>query len=372
MQMPQLEHISSDEALARASRNNVLTHNGLPFHAVMELGTEKRDDPSYKGQIELFWAGESKYRLVVESPRFSQTLVVNGQQVTETDRGDFYPNWVRNFVTALMDPMPRAKDLRGLNEQVAVDSRSSFSCVRRDDRPGGITDQMTWAQVCFSGDQPRLQFAIDFTYNMEFSDFRKFGKKEIAQTYVSGTGDSDRIYGKITVLEEWQPAESLLSVTTPTSPKDRILSTLVSTATEEAMLESALRDVKWPAMREGKTEGYMIVHATTDRTGQVRETSKHNSDNPGLESFGRQVALQYKFKPLVVDGVPQQMEMPLVLHFTTTLANPIPELDDKAARKLITGCSLPKEISDPASKGQMIFIQFQVQTDGRLMTLGRL
>ena len=137
------------------------------------------------------------------------------------------------------------------------------------------------------------------------------------------------------------------------------------------MLESSPKDVVWPEIRDGKTEGYMIVHATTDRTGQVRETSKHNSDNPGLESFGRELALKYKFKPLIVNGVAQQMEMPLVLHFTTKLGgDPIPDLDDAATRKMITGCSLPHEIKDEASAGREIVITFAVQDDGGLMTLG--
>ena len=48
------------------------------------------------------------------------------------------------------------------------------------------------------------------------------------------------------------------------------------------MVEKA-PEIQWPAVREGKTEGYMIVYARTDRTGQVRETAKHNSDQPGLE-----------------------------------------------------------------------------------------
>ncbi len=136
------------------------------------------------------------------------------------------------------------------------------------------------------------------------------------------------------------------------------------------MVESAPQDVKWPTVREGKLEGYMIVQAITDRTGQVRETSKHNSDNPGLEEFGTQVALKYKFKPLVVDGIAEQMEMPLVLHFNTQLANAIPELDDKTSRKLIKGCFVPHDISDPALAGHDIVIQIQIQSDGRIMTLG--
>jgi hypothetical protein len=370
MQFTPPELISSDDALDRALKNNVLTSKEPPFHAVLEIATVKDDDPAFKGHVEVFWENEQKYRLVLESPDFGQTLIVNGGLVMETDRGDFYPLWLSGFVTALLDPMPRLKDLRGRQDRVAVGPRT-YSCVRRDDRPGGITDQMTWAQVCFSGDEPSLQFAMDFTYNMEFHDFKKFGKKQIARTYVSGTGDHARLQGTLTTLEEWKPDEALLVVANPTPPADRILTKFVSTLTEESMLETAPKDVVWPKMREGKTEGFMIVEATTDRTGQVRETSKHNSDNPGLESFGREVALKYKFKPLLVDGVPQQMVMPLVLHFTTTLgADPLPELDDATTRKMISGCSLPDKIDDPSSAGQKIIITFSVQDDGGLMTVG--
>jgi hypothetical protein len=371
MQIPQPDRISSDEALDRALKNNVLTYNGSPFHAVLEIAADKAGDPTFNGRVELFWESEQKYRLVLDSPSFGQTLIVNDRRVMETDRGDFYPGWLRGFVGALMDPMPRFKDLRGRNGAVAIGPRVNFSCVRRDDRPGGITDQLTWAQVCFSGDEPRLQFAIDFTYNMEFSDFQKFKNKQIAHSYVSGTKGHDQLLGKLTTLEEWKPDEGLLTVTRQTALSGRILTTFVSTLTEESMVEIAPRDVEWPTVREGKTEGYMIVHAITGRTGQVREASKHNSDNPGLEDFGREVALKYKFRPLIVDGAPQQMEMPLVLHFTTKLGgDAIPELDDATTRKMITGCSLPHEIKDPASAGQRIVITFQVQDDGKLMTLG--
>jgi hypothetical protein len=365
---PQL--ISSDEALDRALKNNVLTYKGQPFHAVLEIAPEKDDDPAFKGRVEVFWENNEKYRLVLESSNFGQTLIVNDVHVMETNRGDFYPNWLRGFVTALMDPMPRLKDLRGRQDKVAVGPKT-YSCVRRDDKPAGITDQMTWAQVCFSGDEPQLQFVMDFTYNMEFHDFKKFEKKQIARTYVSGAGDHARLQGTLTTLEKWEPDEALLAVTTPTAPSERILTTFVSTLTEESMLENAPKDVAWPEIRSGKTEGYMIVQATTDRTGQVRETSKYNSDNAGLESFGREVALKYKFKPLVVDGAPQQMVMPLVLHFTTKVGgDPIPDLDDATTRKMITGCSLPHEIKDPASAGQQIDITFFVWDDGRLGTLG--
>ncbi|HEX3966703.1 MAG TPA: hypothetical protein VHW70_01940 [Edaphobacter sp.] len=370
MSLPQPQFIASDVALDKAVKSNVLTSGGSPFHAILEITEIKNADPAFKGRVELFWEDTQKYRLVLDSPNFGQTLIVNGAQVIESNRGDFYPNWLNNFVIALTDPMPRLNDLRGRQDRIAIGPKT-FSCVRRDDKPGGITDQMTWAQICFGGDEPQLQFAIDFTYNMEFHNFKKFEKKQIARTYVSETGDHSRLQGTLTTLEKWEPDEALLAVTTPTAPSDRILTRLVSTLTEESMLESAPDDVVWPEVRSGKTEGYMIVQATTDRTGQVRETSKHNSDNGGLESFGREVALKYKFKPLVVDGAPQQMVMPLVLHFTTKIGgDPIPDLDDATTRNMITGCSLPHKIDDPASAGRQIVITFFVWDDGRLGTVG--
>ncbi|MEO7029095.1 MAG: hypothetical protein ABI147_06800 [Acidobacteriaceae bacterium] len=368
----QLEPITADEALDRVLKNNVLTYEGSPFHAIMEIRTTEGDDPAFRSRIEVFWEEPQHYRLTLESRDFGQTLVVDGAKIMETDRGDFYPGWLHAFVTALLDPIPRLKDLRGRNDMVPLEPQRLQPCIHRDDRPGGITDQMTWASACFSGSAPTLEYVLDFTYYMNFSDFHNFGRKpkQIARIYMSYALDNLKLRGKLTMIEDWAPRPDMLAVSKATPPAQRILTTFVSTATEESLLENAPKDVVWPTVREGKTDGYMIVHAMTDRTGQVRETSNHNSDNAELEGVGREVALKYKFKPLIVDGVAQQMEMPLVLHFATKPGDPIPELDDATTRKMITGCSLPHEIKDPASAGHHIVITFKVDDDGHLDTLG--
>ena len=205
---------------------------------------------------------------------------------------------------------------------------------------------------------------------MFFADFEEFGDKKIARTYTSKADANVHLQATMTILEKWEPEQSLLSVNRESPSADRILTKFVPTSTEEAMIESVPKDIAWPSVREGKTEGYMLIHAITDRTGQVREASEYSSDNPGVADLGREVALKYKFKPLVVDGVPQQMEMPLAIHFLTRIEDPIPELDDAATRKIITGCSLPHDLNDPASAGRQIVITFQVQVDGKLATLG--
>jgi hypothetical protein len=202
-------------------------------------------------------------------------------------------------------------------------------------------------------------------------NYGPFHDKSIARTYHVSNHDQTRLRGDLTTLEDWKPDNAQLSITNPTPPSDRILTTIVSTATEQSLLQSSPVNVHWPSVREGKLDGYLIVHAITDRTGQVREAATYNSDaNQELGPFARQIALQYKFRPLLVDGAPRQMEMPLVLHFTTTSGDPSPELDDAQARKLITGCDLPHKISDSASAGQEIEIIFKVQENGHMQTVG--
>ena len=200
---------------------------------------------------------------------------------------------------------------------------------------------------------------------MGFEDPKPFGKKKIARTYKTPVLDYKEIIGYLTELEELKDAsEEMFAVTNPTPSDQQIKTAFVSTLKEESLIENAPK-IDWPAVREGKTDGYMIVYARTDRTGQVRETAKHNSDQPGLESFGMEQALRYKFKPLIVDGVAVQMEMPLVLHFVSKVEDPLPTLRGEELLKQISGCST-KLVSGVPSGERMTPTHISVNEDGKL------
>jgi len=364
---------AADALLDHMIATNVLTTPGAPpFHAILEISSEASSATEHHGRIEVFWADPTSYFLKLETPEFGQTLIVSRDKVQESDRGDFYPGWLQDFVGALLDPMARAKDLRG--HPNAYDDNPSFVyfCIKRDDRNNGITDDLTFAQVCYNKSLgANLSYTLDFTHYLGLENFSPFHEKSVAHTYHVSTRDDTKLQGVLTTLEDWKPDSTQLTITNPTAPSGRILTSVVSTATEESLLQSVPKDVHWPPIREGRLDGYLIVHAITDRTGQVREASPYNSDdNEELAPFVRQVALQYKFKPFLVDGAPRQMEMPLVLHFTTTSGELLPELNDGQTRKLITGCDLPHRISDPASAGQQIEIIFKVHEDGHMDTVG--
>ncbi len=289
--------------------------------------------------MEVWWAQPDKYKSVITSPAFSQTRIVNGSQVMELNTGDYYPRWLQNFADAILDPSAMLQNFQNRAGTIMLGPQITSSCLRRDDKPGGITDELTWGNVCFTGTEPRLASILTMNQSITLADWKSFGKKQIARTYKTDVLDYKEIVGHLESLEELpNPSEDLFAVTTPTPPEGMIRTSFVSTLKEESLVENAPA-ITWPTVREGRTDGYMIVYARTDRTGQVRETAKHNSDQPGLESFGMEQALRFKFKPLLVDGIPVQMEMPLVLHFTTTLADPLPILHGEELLNQISGCN---------------------------------
>lgn len=357
----QNERIDADTALNRSLKMSSLTEDGQPFHAVLFIGDVQSP---YAGQLEVWWAAKQKYKTVIASPAFHQTRIVNGTKVMERDSGDFYPRWLETFVDAILDPIPIIENFRARAGFVILGPQVT-SCLQRDDRPGGITDQMTWGHICFRGAAPHLESVLTMNYGIEFADWKQFGQKEIARTYKTDVLGYEEVVAHLTTLEELTGvSDEFFAIQAPSPPDRQIRTAFVSTQKEESLVESAPK-IDWPTVREGKTEGYMIVYARTDRTGQVRETAKHNSDQPGLEDFGIEQALRYKFKPLVVDGVAVQMEMPLVLHFVSKIADPLPTLTGKELLKQISGCDARLVARIPSSQ-RITATTISVNEEGKL------
>ncbi len=91
-------------------------------------------------------------------------------------------------------------------------------------------------------------------------------------------------------------------------------------------------DIVWPAVREGKTSGVMSLYISNDRAGHVREVWPVASDNPEPEKAAREQLLHWQYKPYT-NGGPSQMEAVLTFAFSTRIENPVPVLNNAAARK---------------------------------------
>ena len=95
-----------------------------------------------------------------------------------------------------MNPIPMLDNFHSVGGKVFLGANVTRSCIGRDDRPGGITDQMTWGQICFSGSEPHLLSVLTTTYGMTFSDWKGFVKKQIAHSYETDVLGFETLYGE--------------------------------------------------------------------------------------------------------------------------------------------------------------------------------
>jgi hypothetical protein len=330
---------SANTALLQQSlRESVLIEGHQPFHLVLEIAPDTtprahaRPAPSsMHGKVELFWASRNHYRLVLNSPDFSQTRVVDGSEVEEHDEGNFYPRWLDNFVRMLLDPVPRSQVPKLIPQRLtgggtfALPGRPPVTmprCLETSERPDGITEETSIARVCFDASHPWYQGTLDFTRYVSLADYAPFGGQMIPRTWSDDIPENIFVEGKVTLLEKLSAGDlKTIHVLNATPPKDQ-MRTVFLLRKDIGDHIANVPDYEWPP-KDGVLEGYMIVYVRTDRTGQIRESYWDSSDNYGLQDAGVALALKSSLKPMAVDGIPVQMEGPLVLHFKThSLSSP--------------------------------------------------
>jgi TonB family protein len=313
------------KALDHALEQSALTGaNAKPFHLKVHLFESTNPPSPYRADIEEYWLSPRQWRRSIEAPEFKQTLVASGEQISERNTGDYYPLWLKSFVTALFDPVPNADQWNKLDAKITQMTLSSGqrsdACARMKFKVGSDTvNNDAFANVCFDG-VGLLKFVGSPGYSMEFHDYQRFGKKMIARRYQDDPEPGTELVANVVLLEELRnPDVTLFSIGQPTPPEQRLQSIFVSQSIVERAAEGQPA-LTWPPVQSGKTTGILSMYVSVDRQGHVREAYPLNSDNAGLQDAARDQLLKWKLKPMAANGVPVQAEAPVTFRFETTLA----------------------------------------------------
>jgi len=364
--------VSVGEAADQAVQQSKLTlAGGAPFHLKAHIAGSGSPKPEYSADVEEYWLSPEKWRRTVETAGFSQTLIANGGQVSETLKGDYYPFWLHDLVTALVDPLPMVDQLKSMRGQVEIpqDSLKSSSCMNMQLKAGTPPAQNTIPYAfCFGGKIGLLQAVLTPGYKAQFDDYLPFKKKMVARTVRAEFAPGLTLAAKITELSELaNPDEKLFAIEKATPLTEQMKTSQV---TEDVARTLALNTpaIVWPAVREGKTSGVMSLYISNDRAGHVREAWPMASGNSELNDAVRNQVLQWQYKPYV-NGGPSQMEALLTFAFTTRIENPIPVLSDAEARKLATRVVEPVIAPGKARKGTRFTLRISVDEAGKLQAV---
>lgn len=362
-----VQSVSLFEVATRAVEQSKLTQTGsTPFHLKAKIVESTNPDSEYKAEVEEYWVSPDKFRRTISSPDFSQTLIVNGDKVSDDSKGGYFPWWLNDLVTAAVDPLPILDSLKSSNAMMQAPSggERSTSCGRLQMKVGvPPAENSAFIVLCFEGSHGLLQSATTPGYAAVFKDYRDFKNKHVARQIVLQPEPGTTIDEKVTELTELTSIdESLLAVQQTTPPTERMARITVPEATARNLFLNT-PDIVWPQVRDGKTSGVLSMYVSVDRSGRVRETWPLNSDNPQLDDLAREQVMKWQFKPAKTHDVPVQIETVLTFAFNTKVGNAIPILSDAEARALATRIVEPRFPAD-TPPGTEIKVQIAVGLDG--------
>ena len=221
------EHTALADVAQQAAANSTLVTPGSPSFQLRAVVSEATSpDSRYRSEIEEYWVTPKKWRRTVKSPAFSQTVIVNGDQYFEQNNGDYFPQWLRELVTALFEPLPMVEALMQTKREVAAPSGDahSISCARFKSEVGAAPNQSSvFSTFCFSGNPMIVDSIVAPGYSVEFKDHRRFGKKQVAWLVTSEPEPGLNLQARITELSPLlKPDESLFAVAEVTPVADRV------------------------------------------------------------------------------------------------------------------------------------------------------
>lgn len=369
------KRIPFSQAAQHAVEQSQLTLPGsTPFHLKAHISDTAHASPQYTADLEEQWLSPTKWRRTIQAAGFSQTLIVDGDKVSEHDTGDYYPFWLHDLVTAIFDPLPMLAQLKRINTVVVLpmDSAKSNACMQIGVPSGTATLKTTLNYAfCFEGKDGLLQDVVTPGFRAHFQDYRPFKGRNVAHQIVFSPEPATRIAARITeLLPLAQVDDHLFAIDEDAPAPAQLKSVQVGEATARAILLNSPQ-IQWPPVREGKTSGTMSLYVSVDKTGHVREAWPFHSDNPELTHAACTQLRQWQFKPYV-NGETMQMESVLTLAFEAKQGPPIPVLSNAEARKLATHVLEPRVKPGAVARGTRFTLRAVVDEQGKLLDVRNL
>ena len=365
---PQDEPKTIEGLAKQAADQSTLTLPGsAPFHLKARIKEKDSPDSDYQAQIEEYWAAPDKWRRTIESAEFSQVRIVNGGKVHEENSGDYFPHWLRNFVTALETPLPMGEMILSPG---ATELIGSAKCVRFYRTVGIPPATNSIFDVICIDKNGRLDSVVTPAYSAEFRDYEPFGEKYVARLISDDPEPGTHIEAHVTGLSNLtSPDQAMFAVDKPT-PLDQQIGTITIAENTARNLLVSSPEIHWPTVRDGKTSGVLSVLVSADRNGHVREAWGLNSDNPWMTDAARKQLLEWKLKPAKSNGLPTQIESILTFAFDTTIENPFPLLSNEEGRKRAIRITEPTFQPEVASSGTVFVLRISVDESGDVMGIG--
>lgn len=345
------------------AQSNLTAAGASPFH--LQASITDRDDPDNPIKVEMYWVSPSESRREIKSNEFTQTLIVNGDSISDEHTDDYVPVVIQTLITAMTDPAAL------LASRVSTDK--AFTEANRSADNKGV--------VCFGAGQPGkntlcmksntgLREIMDVRGRpIQFTDYQKFFGHIVARQITMSPDFGVSYTARITFLSRLEnPDPDLFSIRKATPIDERLRAVEFSDSQLRALLPEQ-HDIIWPQPLDGKTKGTAAYYVSIDPEGQVRETFVVHSDNERANDSARRQIMRWKLQPPTQDGHPVQAGGVLTFTMDTRAFGPAEPLTDEQARNLATDVAEPIFEPGVAPSGSTYSVRIAVDTDGQVIEM---
>ena len=299
-----------------ALKTSLLIQPGAkPFHVKVEIAQTKTPSAEYAASIEETWVSPTLWTRTVTAQGFTETTVVNATGTHYFASGDYFPSWLRTFVTALVTEVPNPEQWKSSNQQMShiemPNGARSDACLHAQFMLGTPpVQQVNFSNVCFK--DVLLHYFVSPNYSIEFDNYQKFGRLKVPQTFVDHPFRGVELAGKITLLEDLKSPPSSFDVAPNATDVDPFTTVQVDTQQLHALAGGPINP-NWPTPIPG--HGMFTVWVSLDKSGTVREVHNLNSDESGFAGDMAATLKGLHWKAPMVNGSPVQIEGPLVFAY---------------------------------------------------------
>jgi hypothetical protein len=323
-QQPLPPKVSFEQAARTAALKSALAQpDAAPFHLRAVISDAKEHDPVWDAELEEWWSSPTRYKRIFHSSRFSQSLIVEGTKVQETDSGPVFPELLRNLTVELTNPIPRLDELAALHLSVASPDGKPGQIVTRYKIPTtdgkGNSGSMD-ASVAIDRQTGLMVYGGNLDWDVALHDFAPFHDLQVARRLTAQTQGGPRLTAQITLLEDLASVDAdQIRATKPTRSAQQ-LRIVVIPEPELRKLAVSTPAPKWPNTGKGALSGTVTMRVVVDRSGQVQSIDNFFSDNPDLQAAAEQQLLSWRFHPYMDHGAPVQVISTLTFAYNLTPA----------------------------------------------------
>jgi TonB family protein len=316
-QSPEQTSAPIGDTLTKALGISHLTLPGSrPFHLILKIHNTLNPSPEYNAEIEEYWSSPTQWKRTVTASNLRHITTVNDSGSHFKVTGDYFPRWLRSFVSAIENPVP-----------MDVFGRPDLTLVQTT-LPSGQKSSPCAALTMRIGDSPSAPAMLCFFHNgylasvdtpgyqMEFNEFTEFGGRQIAHLYLSEHRGEDLLVGKIDKLEHSNKKPDFFATPSDSSTTDPLKNFHIG-ASQIALLARNNSGISWLPVISGKISGSITLFVSVDNHGKVKEASVLSSDNRQLDQTALNQTLNATWNTAVANGSHIQVDGPLILPFST-------------------------------------------------------